>query len=283
MSDWERLVRFIPKDSTEVHIGEPDPSISDVGLALFNSREVSVNLVEGDIFSGRVTGRQVKIGKLLAPIAQAQCQIVRCIGLNYHDHAEELSLDIPKVPTLFIKPSSALADPFPGTIAIPKAAQDDTCDYEAELAIVIKKTGRDIPEHEALDYVLGYTCANDVTARSHQLSQSQWCFAKGMDGFCPIGPVLVSPSQIRSEFVVRCFHNGDMVQDGNTKDFIFPIERIISFVSQGTTLAKGSVILTGTPAGVGYYRNPRITLKHHDEVQVYISQIGTLVNKVEDL
>lgn len=120
-------------------------------------------------------------------MTQEQCSYIRCLGLNYIDHAKEGNFPLPKAPILFTKPRTALAGPYPAAINIPKCAQDDTSDYEAELCLVIGKSGRDIPEEEALDYVLGYTASNDVSARTMQMITAQWSFSKGLDGSCPIG------------------------------------------------------------------------------------------------
>lgn len=128
--------------------------------------------------------------QLLAPVTREECNYIRCLGLNYMDHAREANMAIPKDPVLFTKPRTALVGPYPMTINVPKCAQDGTSDYEAELCVVIGKAGRDIPEEEALDYVLGYTASNDVSARSLQMATSQWSFSKGLDGSCPIGMLL---------------------------------------------------------------------------------------------
>jgi 2-keto-4-pentenoate hydratase/2-oxohepta-3-ene-1,7-dioic acid hydratase in catechol pathway len=125
--------------------------------------------------------------QLLSPISKEDCNYIRCLGLNYSDHAEEGGFRLPKAPVLFTKPRLALANPYPAPINIPKCAQDDTSDYEAELCFVIGKTGRDISEEDALDYVLGYTASNDVSARDLQMLTNQWCFSKGLDGSCPLG------------------------------------------------------------------------------------------------
>lgn len=215
------------------------------------------------------------------------------------DHAKEANMALPKDPVLFTKPRTALVGPYPTTINVPKCAQDDTSDYEAELCVVIGKAGRDIPEEEALDYVLGYTASNDVSARSLQMATSQWSFSKGLDGSCPIGtfsqisrqvwmliallgPVLVSQAVINDPqtLSVKAIHNGNVVQDGHTKDMIFSIKKQISFLSQGTTLEPGTIFLTGTPAGIGYFREPRVVLRNGDEIRVAIQNIGTLVNQV---
>ncbi|KAF9884833.1 hypothetical protein FE257_001176 [Aspergillus nanangensis] len=289
MPSWTHLVRFVAVEDNHIHLGQlVDPS-RDVGKDTLNGVKIAVYLIEGSIFDGRVTETTLHIKQvlnpsvmLLSPVSVEQCNYIRCLGLNYLDHAQEANLPLPQVPILFTKPRSALADPYPATINIPKCAQDNTSDYESELCVVIGKTGRDIPEDKALEYVLGYTASNDVSARSLQMATAQWSFSKGLDGSCPIGPVLVAPSVIRDPQTLRVqgLHNGTVVQDGHTKDMIFSIQKQISYLSQGTTLEAGTIFLTGTPAGIGYFRNPRVVLKDGDEFSVEIEQIGTLVNKV---
>lgn len=192
-------------------------------------------------------------------------------------------MQLPKVPILFTKPRTALTDPYPAAATIPKCAQDGTSDYEAELCVVIGRSGRDIPEEEALDYVLGYTSSNDISARNLQLITSQWSFSKGLDNSCPIGPVLVAPSVIKDPQTlgIKAIYNGQTVQDGNTKDMIFDIKKQISYLSQGTTLEAGTIFLTGTPAGIGYFRQPRVVLEDGGDIRIQIEGIGTLVNKVK--
>jgi len=195
---------------------------------------------------------------------------------------QEANLALPPAPILFNKPRTALADPFPASIAIPKCAQDGTSDYEAELCVVIGKSGRDIPEERALEYVLGYTCSNDVSARTLQMTTTQWSFSKGLDGSCPLGPVLVTKDAIEDpqKLSIKAIYNGQTVQDGTTADMIFDIKKQISYLSQGTTLEAGTIFLTGTPAGIGYFRQPRVVLEDGGDIRVYIDRIGTLVNKV---
>ncbi|KAJ5383233.1 Fumarylacetoacetase C-terminal-like protein [Penicillium concentricum] len=279
MPSWTHLVRFIAVEDSQVHLGQLIDTTRDVGRDSVDGVDIAVKVIEGTIFDGRVTE---DILHLLAPITQEQCSYIRCLGLNYMDHAQEANMPLPKAPILFTKPRTALAGPYPATINIPKCAQDETSDYEAELCLVIAKTGRDIPEEEALDYVLGYAASNDVSARTLQFATAQWSFSKGLDGSCPIGPVLVAPSVIvdPQALSIKAIHNGTIVQDGQTKDMIFSIKQQISYLSQGTTLEAGTLFLTGTPAGIGYFREPRVVLKDGDEISVKIDQIGTLVNKV---
>lgn len=195
---------------------------------------------------------------------------------------QEANLALPAAPILFNKPRTALADPYPASIPIPKCAQDGTSDYEAELCVVIGKTGRNIPEDRALEYVLGYTCSNDVSARTMQMATTQWSFSKGLDGSCPLGPVLVTKDVIEDPQTlnIKAIYNSQTVQDGTTADMIFDIKKQISYLSQGTTLEAGTIFLTGTPAGIGYFRQPRVVLEDGGDIRVYIDKIGTLINKV---
>ncbi|KAE8154286.1 2-keto-4-pentenoate hydratase [Aspergillus avenaceus] len=279
---WTHLIRFIAAEDSQEHLGQLVDTTRDIGQDTLDGVQISAYLVNGDIFSGRVTETVFHVKQLLSPITKEQCSYIRCLGLNYMDHANEAKMQLPKAPILFTKPRTALTGPYPATINVPKCAQDETSDYEAELCVVIGKSGRDIPEDEALDYVLGYTASNDVSARALQLTTTQWSFSKGLDGSCPIGPVLVSPSAIKDPqtLAIQGIYNGAVVQDGNTRDMIFSIKKQISYLSQGTTLEAGTIFLTGTPAGIGYFREPRIVLKDGDEINVKIEAIGTLVNRV---
>ncbi|KAJ5904621.1 Fumarylacetoacetase C-terminal-like protein [Penicillium tannophilum] len=282
MPSWTHLVRFIAVEDSQVHLGQLVDTTRDVGRDSADGVKITVKVIEGTIFDGRVTEEVLHVKQLLAPVTPEQCSYIRCLGLNYMDHAKEANLSLPKAPILFTKPRTALAGPYPATINIPRCAQDGSSDYEAELCLVIGKPGRDIPEEEALDYVLGYTASNDVSARTMQMLTAQWSFSKGLDGSCPIGPVLVAPSAIKDpqSLSIQAIHNGATVQDGHTKDMIFNIKKQISYLSQGTTLEAGTLFLTGTPAGIGYFREPRVVLKDGDEISVKIDQIGTLINKV---
>ncbi|KAB8260726.1 hypothetical protein BDV32DRAFT_158639 [Aspergillus pseudonomiae] len=281
--NWAHLVRFISEEDGQIHLGEVDPSrYPDVGIAILNGERVAVKLIKGSIFDGTVTDTTVHIARLLAPIGMEEVPIIRCLGLNYRDHAREANMPIPDVPVVFIKPRTALNGPHPAKINVPKIAQDGSSDYEAELSIILSQTGRDIPESEAMEYVLGYTCSNDVSARTQQFKNSQWSFSKGLDGSCPLGPVLVSPSAIGNphNLQVKAIHNGNVVQDSNTREMIFDIAKTIAFLSQGTTLEKGTIIMTGTGPGIGAMRNPKVVLNHGDDMRVEIENIGTLINEV---
>ncbi|KAJ5224378.1 2-keto-4-pentenoate hydratase [Penicillium citrinum] len=282
MPSWTHLIRFIAVEDSLVHLGQLVDTSRDVGEDSVKGVQIAAYVINGTIYDGRVTDQVMHVKQLLSPVTREECNYIRCLGLNYMDHAKEANMSLPKAPILFTKPRTALIGPYPAAINIPKCAQDETSDYEAELCLVIGKTGRDIPEEEALDYVLGYTASNDVSARTMQMITTQWSFSKGLDGSCPIGPVLVSPSVIQDPqtLSIKAIHNGNIVQDGHTKDMIFSIKKQISYLSQGTTLEAGTIFLTGTPAGIGYFREPRVVLRDGDDISVRIEEIGTLVNKV---
>ncbi|KAL7908466.1 hypothetical protein GGI35DRAFT_470099 [Trichoderma velutinum] len=281
MPNWTHLIRFRAVEDGQVHLGQVIDTSRDVGIDCLNGVEVKALLINGDIFNGTVTNNILTVDHLLSPVSREQCNYIRCLGLNYKDHAEEGGFPIPGELEVFTKPRAALTGPFPASITIPKCAQDGTSDYEAELCIIIGKTGRDIPEERALEYILGYTASNDVSARTLQLAAKQWSFSKGLDNSCPIGPVLVSPSAIDDpqSLSIKAIYNGQTVQDGNTKNMIFSVRKQISCLSRGTTLEAGSVILTGTPAGIGYFRKPRVSLENGSRIDIHIERIGTLVNK----
>lgn len=207
---------------------------------------------------------------------------ILCIGLNYRKHAQEGGAAVPQYPVLFMKnPAAAIGHKEP--IHIPKVCENEV-DYEAELAVVIAKPCRDVAKENAAQYILGYTAANDVSARIWQskLGGGQWNRGKGFDTFAPLGPVLVTPDEIPdpNSLAIRCELNGREVQRSNTSDMIFDVPALISFLSQDTTLLPGTVILTGTPEGVGWFREPRLLLTPGDTVTVEIEKVGTLTNPV---
>jgi len=282
MPSWTHLIRFIAVEDTRTHLGQLVDTSRDIGLDSVDGKEIKAYLINGSIFDGEVTEHIMTVKQLLSPVSREDCNYIRCLGLNYMDHAKEGNMPLPKAPILFTKPRNSLADPYPAVIPIPKCAQDGTSDWEAELCVVLGKSGRDIPEEKALDYVLGYTASNDVSARTMQMITSQWSFSKGLDGSCPLGPVLVSTKAIPDpqQLAIKAILNGETMQDGHTKDMIFNIKKQIAYLSQGTTLEAGTIFLTGTPAGIGYFRNPRVALEDGCDIRVYIDQIGTLVNKV---
>jgi 2-keto-4-pentenoate hydratase/2-oxohepta-3-ene-1,7-dioic acid hydratase in catechol pathway len=237
--------------------------------------------LEGDIFSSpRETGDPAQVATLLAPIAPTA---ILCIGLNYRKHAAEGNQPIPEYPVLFMKTPGAVQNPK-DPIVLPTHLKSVAVDYECELAVVIGKTCKNASRADALQYVLGYTCANDVSARDWQLKKggTQWCRGKTFDTFCPLGPCLVTPDEVPNpnELAIKTILNGQVMQDWNTNDMIFDVPTLIEFLSGSTTLHPGTVILTGTPHGVGGARKPPVFLKHGDTITIEIERIGALTNPV---
>lgn len=235
--------------------------------------------IEGNIFDApHITNQEVQVQRWLPPVDPAA---ILCIGANYMAHARESGKDAPEYPILFMKNPSAAAG-HEDKIRIPKVC-DDEVDYEAELVVVIGKTCLNATKANALDHVLGYTCANDVSARIWQADKggSQWVRGKGFDTFAPMGPVMVTADEIPNPNALRIQgrYNGETVQDSNTSDMIFDVPTLIEFLSQDTTLLPGTVILTGTPEGVGWARKPKLLLKPGVVFEVEIEKIGALRNE----
>jgi 2,4-didehydro-3-deoxy-L-rhamnonate hydrolase len=202
-----------------------------------------------------------------------------CVGLNYSDHAEEQGAELPKAPLLFAKfPSSLIGPGEP--IVIPPLVQQ--ADYEAELGVVIGTTVRSVSKENALEAVRGYICANDVTARDLQFGDGQWTRGKSVDTFCPIGPQLVPAADVSDphNLRIRTIVSGEVLQDSTTANLIFGVDEIIAYASQTSTLEPGDLILTGTPAGVGVFRNPKRLLDDGDEVTIEIEGLGELTNPI---
>ncbi|MCE9590043.1 MAG: fumarylacetoacetate hydrolase family protein [Planctomycetes bacterium] len=248
----------------------------------------NADLLQGEMFSTsnplRPTGKRVPIGKPLAPITPVN---IFCIGLNYREHAKEGGNPIPEAPVVFMKPTTALAAPGQ-VVKIPHACPVPEVDYECELAVVLGREARNVSEADALKYVYGYTAANDVSARRWQKNNgTQWVRGKGFDTFCPLGPALVTAGPGADEIAdpqtlaLKTVLNGQVMQSHTTADMIFSVAQIIAFLSQDTTLLPGTVILTGTPQGVGVARKPPVFLKAGDEVVIEVEKIGRLVNRVE--
>ncbi len=244
----------------------------------------SVTPCRGDPFSGLEAADEPIAfpDQLLAPLSPVN---IYCIGLNYRAHAAETGAAIPEQPVLFMKPTTTLNHPG-HTIHLPLACtHGPEVDYEAELAVVIGRSARNVAIEDALDHVLGYCCANDISARRWQKhgGGGQWIRGKSFDGFCPLGPVLVSRDEIPDpqSLPIECYLNGERVQHGHTSDMIFSVAEIIAFLSRDTTLLPGTVICTGTPPGVGFARKPPLFLAPGDLVEVEIGKIGKLANRVE--
>jgi len=214
--------------------------------------------------------------RLLAPLPKPPKFI--CIGLNYRDHAIESGLPIPATPTVFAKYSNAVIGPG-DTIQIPKVSQE--VDYEAELAFVIGRRGKDVAPAQWKDCVFGYTMVNDVSARDFQRATSQWVIGKTFDTFAPMGPELVSADEIPDPHNLRisCEVNGRVLQDSSTSQLIFRIPELVAYLSQVMTLEPGDIVSTGTPPGVGFARKPPIFLQPGDEVVVKVEGLGELRNR----
>ena len=201
-----------------------------------------------------------------------------CVGLNYRDHAEEQGVDLPDEPLLFAKWPNALIGPGDPIVIPPLVGK---CDYEAELGVVIGRRVSRASVENALDAVRGYVCANDVSARDLQFKDGQWTRGKSVDTFCPVGP-LVAAAEIADPHAlrIRAIVSGEVLQDSTTANLIFGVDEIISFASQTMTLEAGDLILTGTPAGVGVFREPQRLLQPGDEVTIEIEGVGSLTNPV---
>ncbi|KAH8422931.1 fumarylacetoacetate hydrolase family protein [Aspergillus melleus] len=280
MPEFSRLIRFLARDGN-VYYGDAilpsgAPDLTGVTKA---------RVIQGDIFGQhRVTEQIAEVKLLLAPLARGDVGTVRGLGLNYEQHARESNLPTPKYPVLFYKPVTAISGPT-DDIPVPLMAQEsEGLDYECELVVVIGKEARNVPEDQALDYVLGYAVGNDVSHRDWQIKRGggQWALGKGFDGWAPFGPGIVSSSLIRdpNDLHISTKLNGHTVQSSSTKDMIFGVAKMVSFLSQGTTLLPGDLIFTGTPQGVGMGRKPALWLKDGDRVEVSLERVGSCTNQV---
>ncbi|KAM6479555.1 hypothetical protein HDV62DRAFT_382194 [Trichoderma sp. SZMC 28011] len=287
---WSHLIRF-EKNGT-IYYGNAVFAPGQVPgqiTQLAKSGELQAQIIKGDPLSpdATLTTEYLQVEKLLCPLTHDQVPIIRCVGLNYMQHIKEGGRTPPPYPSLFIKPTTCLAA-FDADIKIPLIAQE-TLDYEGELTIVIGKDAIDVPEERALDYIAGYVASNDISCRIWQRDPKyagnvpQWCFSKGFDSFAPIGPMIVSPTVLGAadNQTLETTVNHDLRQDSNTSDLLFGVRRIVSFLSQGTTLKKGSLIMTGTPSGVALGMKPMpVYLKDGDVVKVEIGGLGIMENKM---
>lgn len=264
-----KIVRFISEDNKMLFglydTGQPDRA----------------TIVRGNIFGDfEITAERLKIRRFLSPIEP--CNIL-ALGLNYRKHADETKMAYPELPVLFIKATTSVTGHL-SPILLP-AAGSENVDYEAELAVIIGKKVKNISPSEAVDCILGYTCANDVSARDWQLEKQkkQWARGKSFDTFCPLGPFLVTRDEIPDpdHLRIRTILNGNTLQDSSTADMIFDVAAIVSDLSRSMTLLPGTVILTGTPEGVGFTRQPPVYLKDGDIVVIDIEDIGQLTNPVK--
>lgn len=274
-----KLVRFgdkgkekpgLWKDGNIVDLKKIFPEIPDIGEVFF--RENWLEKVAEINDPGRPLNDRIG-----CPI-HAPSKII-CLGKNYAEHAKEGGFENPDKPLIFCKTSNALNGPF-DPIILPQSSGQ--IDWEVELAIIIGKQGKRIRRTEALDYIAGFTILNDVSGREAQFSDSQWFRGKSFDGFAPVGPVIVTPDEIGDVNNLRLTAkvDGQIMQDGNTRDMIFDVFTIIEDISEDITLIPGDIISTGTPAGVGIFRDPPVVLKPGNVVECYVENIGTIINKV---
>ena len=275
-----KLVRFgdkgkekpgLWKDGNIVDLKNIFPEIPDIGEVFF--RENWLEKIAKINDPGQTLN--VRIG---CPI-HAPSKII-CLGKNYAEHAKEGGFENPEKPLIFCKTPNALNGPF-DPIILPKSSGQ--IDWEVELAIIIGKQGKRIRKTEAWDYIAGFTVMNDVSGREAQFSDSQWFRGKSFDGFAPAGPFIVTLDEIGDVNNLRLTAkvDGDIMQDGNTRDMIFDVSAIIEDISEDITLVPGDIISTGTPAGVGIFRDPPVVLKPGNVVECYVENIGTIINKVE--
>ncbi|MDH3357246.1 MAG: fumarylacetoacetate hydrolase family protein [Desulfobacteraceae bacterium] len=274
-----KLVRFgekgkekpgLWKDGNIVDLKKIFPEIPDIGEVFFRENwleKIAEINDPGQTFEDRIG----------CPI-HGPSKII-CLGKNYAEHAKEGGFENPEKPLIFCKTPNTLNGPF-DPIILPKSSGQ--IDWEVELAIIIGKEGKRISRAKALDYIAGFTVMNDVSGREAQFSDSQWFRGKSFDGFAPVGPFIVTPDEIGDVNNLRLTAkvDGEIMQDGNTRDMIFDISTIIEDISEDITLIPGDIISTGTPAGVGIFRDPPVVLKPGNVVECYIENIGTLINKV---
>ncbi len=273
-------IKSIAGSGEGLHAGDPILSMLFRSNEIFPKlRRLDDKLSSGDLKS-ESPGEIVSLESVeLAPPILRPSKII-AIGLNYMDHCVEQKVSPPPYPIMFAKfPTSVLAPGGPVSWDPDLTSQ---VDYEAELALVIGKRASRVKAKDAFNYIAGYTALNDISARDLQFSDGQWIRGKSLDTFCPMGPWLVTPDEIRDpqNLKIRCAVNGTLLQDSNTSEMIFKIPELIEFITRGITLNPGDVIATGTPHGVGVFREPKIFLKDGDTVEVSIESIGTLRNKV---
>ena len=238
-----------------------------------------IAVLEGCPFAGIVrSGGEVPLAKakLLAPVAPPN---VIAIGTNYMGHIQETKATPPERPLIFLKATTSVVGPG-AAIQLPRIAPDHV-DYEAELAVVIGRTARHVSEKDALDYVFGYTCANDVSQRLCQKTlDRQWARGKSFDTFCPLGPWIETGIADPQTLGIRSRLNGRTMQDSSTARMIFDVRKLVSYISDAMTLLPGTILLTGTPDGVGDARDPAVYLGNGDTIEIEIDGIGTLANPV---
>lgn len=226
----------------------------------------------------RLTGERLPIGDVRVLPAVTDPARVICVGLNYRDHIAETGREFPTYPVMFPKFASSLIGAY-DDIAVPPESSE--VDYEGEMAVIIGRAGRRITEENALDHVLGYTVANDITMRDYQYKTHQWMQGKAWDASTPLGPYVVCPDEVDlASCGIRTIVNGEKVQESDLSQLLFTVPNLIATISTFTTLEPGDVILTGTPGGVGYRRKPQLLLKPGDHVSVEIDNLGSVSNRL---
>jgi acylpyruvate hydrolase len=261
--------------------GDPGTRAVDLGARLSLPPDPAAFLAAGGLAAASATalgGDGVPLdGVTLDPVVPHP-RTVWAVGLNYRAHAAETGRPLPEFPTLFVKAPGSLAG-HDAPIVVPPHVREP--DYEGEVAVVIGATARDVDEDHALDVVAGVTVAHDVSARDHQFVTGQFSWSKSFDTFCPLGPVLVTTDEVDvDDLPLETRLNGEVVQSSNTADLVFPVRRLVAWITQGLTLAPGDVILTGTPDGVGIARTPPRFLRDGDVVEITVGGVGTLRNRV---
>lgn len=255
--------------------------VSKAGDALALISDKATRAAAAKIVAGR-GAKPIKGIKFLAPIRP---RALICIGLNYMDHVIETNAKVPEKPVIFGKFANSLANP--GDTISWHADASAEVDYEAELGVIIGRKAARVSKEKALSYVGGYTCVNDISARDIQKSDSggQWILGKTFDGFCPIGPAVVTPDEVGDpqNLAIKCILNGEAVQNSNTREMIYNVAHLISHLSHYMTLMPGDLIATGTPPGVGMGRTPRLWMKTGDVCTIEIEKIGALTNKMKVL
>uniref|UniRef100_A0A3Q2UPI9 Fumarylacetoacetate hydrolase domain containing 2A n=2 Tax=Fundulus heteroclitus TaxID=8078 RepID=A0A3Q2UPI9_FUNHE len=255
-----------------------DPSMPSTVRELLQLGDRGLECAQRALASGQFVVDRANV-QLLPPILTPEKVV--CVGMNYRDHCLEQNAPIPNEPIIFSKFPSAITGPY-DDIVLPPESQE--VDWEVELAFVIGRRGKNIQEEDALSHVAGFTVANDVSARDWQFRRNgkQWLLSKTFDSFCPLGPALVTADAVKDphNLGIRCLVNGDTVQSSNTAQMIFKTAALIAWVSKFVTLTPGDVFLTGTPPGVGVFRNPPVFLKKGDVVECQIEQLGSIINKV---
>lgn len=263
-----KIVKFISEDGKHYH-----------GV-IKTHEDKFARIIEGDILETfTVTSKEMPIQSFLAPITPPN---IIGIGLNYAKHADETGIRHPEIPVMFLKgTNSIIGNGHP--IILPVVGPNEV-DYEVELAVIIGKIARDVPKEKAIDFIFGYCCGNDVSARDWQIEKQkkQWARGKSFDTFCPLGPYIATADEIQdpNNLSIKTEINGKIFQSSNTRDMIFNVFSLISDLSRSMTLLPGTVILTGTPEGVGFTRKPPVFLKAGDTVTIEIEQLGRLTNTV---